>query len=357
MGRRSHAPAVVLGGVALSFLVLQLSAGPLDPPSGPVASTYKTLAEVEPRIAISATNTPGDADSLYKITQPGSYYLTGNITGVAGKHGIEIAVSGVSIDLCGFDLAGVPGMGAFDGIIATGGDLRNITIRGGSIRNWGEDGIEVSGAFVKNGRVESVDVSGNARFGLAAGTGFAVVGCTARANGGDGISTATGSVISFCTASANGGTGISAGSGCTVTHCSASSNAGDGISAINGTTISECTASLNTSNGIQVLNDCSVRNNTCDSNGLNPGDGAGIFVLGGNNRIEANNCTDSDRGIDVNTIGNFIARNTCAGNTNNWDVVAGNVVLVVSAATGGAFTGIAGGVAPGSTDPNANFSY
>jgi len=61
------------------------SAGDLNPPPGPVAPTMKSLSEVEPRIAINATNTPGDADSLFKITQPGSYYLTGNITGVAGK--------------------------------------------------------------------------------------------------------------------------------------------------------------------------------------------------------------------------------------------------------------------------------
>ena len=33
-------------------------AGPLNPPSGPVTSTYKTLTEVEPRVPVSATNTP-----------------------------------------------------------------------------------------------------------------------------------------------------------------------------------------------------------------------------------------------------------------------------------------------------------
>ena len=51
----------------------------LDPPVGPITSTFKTLTEVEPRIAINATNTPGDADSIYIISQPGSYYMTGNI--------------------------------------------------------------------------------------------------------------------------------------------------------------------------------------------------------------------------------------------------------------------------------------
>ena len=65
----------------LSTLNSQLSTafaqGPLAPP-GAAAPTTKTLDQVEPRIAINSTNTPGDADSLYKITQPGSSYLTGN---------------------------------------------------------------------------------------------------------------------------------------------------------------------------------------------------------------------------------------------------------------------------------------
>jgi len=92
----------VLGAVASLaglFIAYSAWAGPLDPPAGPVTSTYKTLTEVEPRTAINTTNTPGDADSLFKITQPGSYYLTGNITGVAAKHGIEIAVAATPVML------------------------------------------------------------------------------------------------------------------------------------------------------------------------------------------------------------------------------------------------------------------
>src|SRR5678815_1587099 len=115
----------------LSTLNPQLSSvlaqGPLTPPGAP-APTMKTLDQVEPRVAINATNTPGDDDSLFKITQPGSYYLTGNITGVAGKHGIEIAASGVTLDLNGFDLVGVAGMGPFDGVSATVVGLTNICL-------------------------------------------------------------------------------------------------------------------------------------------------------------------------------------------------------------------------------------
>ena len=81
-------------------------AGDLDPPAGPITPTMKPLVEIEPRTAINATNTPGDADSIFKITQPGSYYLTGNITGVAAKNGIEIAADAVVLDLMGFQLNG-----------------------------------------------------------------------------------------------------------------------------------------------------------------------------------------------------------------------------------------------------------
>ncbi|MBC7772077.1 MAG: hypothetical protein H7210_06265, partial [Pyrinomonadaceae bacterium] len=108
-------------------------AGPLDPPAGPVTPTFKTLSEVEPRTAINTANTPGDADSRFKITQPGSYYLTGNITGVAAKSGIEIAASGVSLDLNGFDLVGVPG--SLDGITLAANNFNGLEIRNGSVRS------------------------------------------------------------------------------------------------------------------------------------------------------------------------------------------------------------------------------
>ena len=95
--------AAALGGI------IWVSAGDLNPPVGPVIPTMKTLAEVEPRIAVNAINTPGDTNALFSITEPGSYYLTANVVGVVGKDGIVIQVSDVTLDLNGFALIGVPG--------------------------------------------------------------------------------------------------------------------------------------------------------------------------------------------------------------------------------------------------------
>ena len=59
----------ILGSsLAVGFGAVVL-AGDLTPPAGPVVSTMKDLDEVEPRIAINAVNTPGDATNSFIISQ------------------------------------------------------------------------------------------------------------------------------------------------------------------------------------------------------------------------------------------------------------------------------------------------
>src|SRR4029434_7246959 len=79
--------------------------GPLTPPGVP-APTMKTLDQIEARTPLAGGSTP------IIVSQPGSYYLTGNVTISTTDHGITIAgvVKNVTIDLNGFTLAG-PGSG------------------------------------------------------------------------------------------------------------------------------------------------------------------------------------------------------------------------------------------------------
>lgn len=386
----------------LSIAVLSLFAGmavagPINPPSGPVVSTGKTLVEVEPAVAINTANTPGDGDSQFRITQPGSYYLTGNITGVNGKAGIEIATSGVTLDLRGFTMTGVSG--SLQGVIVTGTGLQNIAVRNGTLTAWGLSAVDTFGAT--QCEVESIRASLNGGAGVRGGLENVVRECIVAQNAGWGITTQTNSIVERCHATGNlaggvqvqsntvvsgcclvgssssvgidalnactisgcsvqlFGTGIQTANDCTVTACSSRTNAGVGILAGSGTTVSNCTVGANTTDGIRVSTNCHVYGNNCRQNGFGAGVGAGIHATGADNRIEANNCTTADIGIDVDVAGNFITRNTCSGNsTNNWDVSFGNVCLVVVAAAPGAgFTGNSGGVSPGSTDPNANYTY
>jgi hypothetical protein len=112
----------------LALLAVQSAAfgGDLVPPVGPVSPTHERLTEVEPRTAVSAINTPGDADALFVISSPGSYYLTGNILGERLKHGIKITASGVTLDLMGFEVAGAPQ--SLHGIHAPDFSGRNIVV-------------------------------------------------------------------------------------------------------------------------------------------------------------------------------------------------------------------------------------
>jgi parallel beta-helix repeat protein len=102
-----------------------------------------------------------------------------------------------------------------------------------------------------------------------------------------------------------------------------------------------------------------VINNACSVNG-NGGDGANIHVTSTDNRIEGNSCTGADRGVDVDAAGNIIVRNTCSGNTINWDIVANNYYGPIVDRTGvvaAAVTGSSAASTLGSADANANFSY
>src|SRR5688572_4518206 len=89
--------AVVLyvGGSVSAF-----AQGTLNPPGTP-APTMKTLQQIEPRVPVTTAGTSADYEFI--ISQPGSYYLQGNLL-VTRTNGIRIAAEGVTLDLNGFEI-------------------------------------------------------------------------------------------------------------------------------------------------------------------------------------------------------------------------------------------------------------
>jgi parallel beta-helix repeat protein len=195
----------------------------------------------------------------------------------------------------------------------------------------------------------SVDTP-NPPLGIKAGRGCTITGCVVKGTddgilAGDdciirncsvfhfayqGIVTGDGSVVTHCTASfSNQGDGIAVGKGSRLADCTASfNNFGFGIFADEGSSITGCTANANERAGIQVSDRCIVTGNLCDGNGsmASPGrgDSAGILATGTGNRIESNNVTRNDRGIDVIGTQNLIIKNSASANGTNYAIVDGN---------------------------------
>src|SRR5678815_90222 len=118
------AATVLLAGTAA------LVAGPLTPPAGGPAPTYRTLSEVQPATPVQSL--PGSAQDMHVITQPGSYYLTGPITATAGSDGIQVLADAVTIDLGGFAL---DGLSLIHDAIAVGeylSPIKGVTVRNGT---------------------------------------------------------------------------------------------------------------------------------------------------------------------------------------------------------------------------------
>lgn len=396
MNRRALAAPVILFALAGVAAVI---AGPLNPPSGPVTSTYKTLHEVEPRTPISSVP--------FVINNPGSYYLTRNITAGNSQHGITINVSDVTIDLSGFTLTG--GTGEFNGINVAS-PTTNLSVRNGTLRGWGGGGIAAAAAA--NSRFEKVtavacglaglsigskctidscsafdgagvgiqtgpyvtltncNAADNDNTGIAVASNAVVSNCQSSSNGaGHGFDVGGASLITACTATNNAGAGIRAGArttisnsvtyGCggggivvqansTITGCTASNHfAGAGITVATGSTVTNCTASGNNGDGIMAASDCHITGNTCADN-VAP-NAVGIRVTGNANRIDSNAVSRNSIGIRAEVADNIVIRNTARAN------YSGNYSFPAGAESGQIISNPGNGFI--ATNPWANFAY
>lgn len=388
------ATIAIIGTAGLVAAALSI-AGPLDPPAGPVGSTFKTLAEVEPRIAINAVNTPGDADSVFRITQPGSYYLTGNVQVPMHKWGIEIAASRVTIDLNGFTIEAVE-------TDTAGGILSSTPQTGTTIRNgfvYGGEGHGVQLSTAAQSTIENLTVQGWTGNGIAVGNNSSVTDSSVRYIGEDGFVLGVGCAVRGSRAADGAGYGFFVSSGCVVEGCNSTNNH-QGFRVYSSAILRNCVSSNNADFGILAFDEASLFQCTAKNNrvGICVGVGGlaedcvatanaeGGFearsrsvlrrcVASGNTeygiratatqngvRIESNHVSGSARGIYVLSTNSTIIGNTCVGNiTANYTIAIGNHVGTIVTGNANAATitigttGTAGGL--GTTDPFANFAY
>jgi hypothetical protein len=356
----------VLGLFATFFLLpLSLRAqGSLTPPGAP-GPTMKTLAQIEARTPVDATNTPGNANAQYVITQPGSYYLTGNLVGATnGSAGILIQATDAVLDLNGFELLGTSNIGV--GIVISGFGARNIVIRNGSLRNWNTG---ISGDYCDNGELDDLRVYGSENDGfnlrnswsikrctamgcvngagvqlgdsgvltdcvlssnydgLFGGKGFLVSRCLAATNSNDGFVLTDDYNVSQCTAYSSGHNGFTLGKHGQIRDCTAYTNSATGISALVFAQVKGCSADAN-SNGIVVADDSVVVDNQAGGNG-----NSGITSSGAGSRLDGNQ-TPNNGAYGIDSLGgggaDIIIRNTSSGNaTANYYPTSGNTFAPV----------------------------
>jgi parallel beta-helix repeat protein len=255
--------------------------GPLTPP-GPPAVMMKTLEEIEPRrLIVSLPQT---------ITEPGSYYIATNLTGVAGQNGITIDADSVTLDLGGWSLIGVGG--SLDGIFST--NHHHIVVRHGNVGGWGDDGIDFTQAGAC--RIEDMSIHGNAGGGLIVNTDSQVIRCIVQANGKEGIATSNGVEVYDCVSGINGGHGIACGTSSLVRGCYANGNAGAGIvgGLVESLTVLDCAVNDNKGGGIVAPRRSLVRNCQAWRN-----QASGIFADEGSTVIGCTSGTNSLHGIET----------------------------------------------------------
>ena len=366
--------------IALAMFAGLAVAGPINPPAGPVTSTMKTLSEVEPRIAINATNTPGDADatpSVFKITQPGTYYLTGNFTVPAGRIGIEIAANNVTIDMNGATMTGATG--SLHGVMLAASIYSNTTIRNGNIEKMGGDGINLrtNTGTPRNTTLENINVTFCVGDGVDMYSGI-VRDCNFAKNTGRGLLADApdfDTIVDRCTAGDNTGGGIHVYRG-SILNSAASYNSGTSLFVLRGL-IKDCTV-RDGQDGVSVQNGsvigCHIHNCSGDSieayigssvignsiSATTVGTGINAIVLPSNAtgvRVEGNNISNMDRGVRAFSAGNLIIGNTFSQVNTAMFVAAGNRVgTLLTGTSSGAILGNSGG-GLGTTDPHANIIY
>jgi hypothetical protein len=336
--------AVIAGGIAI--------AGPLSPPAGPVAGSFKTLSEVEPRTPISSLP--------FTINTSGSYYLTANLTGALGQDGITVNADDVTIDLNGFTMTGAAGQVS----AVKSAQHTNLTVRNGGIKGWAASGLTL--LLCNQTTIDSLSIRNCPNLAVFTGHNATVRSCAVFNSGsitiGDGgivescgmtdvtggINTGNGAVVRGCAVRncTDGGGAIYTTDGSTVTDCTVTGGSTPGINVANGSTVTGCTVRGTSSTGFLIGGMCTVTNNT--STGNNPAS-AGFEINGSGNRIDGNLSVGNGYGFRSTWSDNLIVRNAARANTSgNYALGGTNESAQIITSPGANFV---------ATNPWANFAY
>jgi hypothetical protein len=160
--KRKFWPLALVGAVLLSGTVAWAD------------SDFYVIAAGPTAVGTKITTVP------YTISNPGFYYLTGNLTysGTPGN-AITVNASHVTIDLMGFSLTNAGDLNAF-GIYMSG--KTNVEVRNGTVRSFAMGIREDSNVNGGNHRVINVRAEANLSGISLAGYGHIVKGCTAANN-------------------------------------------------------------------------------------------------------------------------------------------------------------------------------
>jgi hypothetical protein len=273
----------------------------------------KSLDQVEARTAITNTT------SLVTISQPGSYYLTQNLTVTTGD-AIDIAADEVTLDLNGFTISSTAASATGTAIyLAKASGNTDITILNGHIKSgvtntsagvFGGSGF-INGIYFNTGNPSNIrvsDVSVNGCLGYGIGLGYnnstVVDSCSVKIAGAIGIYT---DVVTRSTAMACGDRGIlgilvsdsrgeqlkSAGCGIQATSVHNSTGFCYGVNAngVNASEANNCSASSYGTNSTAIHVTCA---NNCTANDFSPSGGTAI-----NATTAINCCAGSSSGTGM----------------------------------------------------------
>ena len=356
-------PRLLLAALLLAPALLHAQ-GTFPPPSAPGVPLMKTLTQVEPRTPIQTLS----AAAPYNITQPGSYYLTGNITVATDISAIIVAtgVDDVTIDLSGFTIESTLATAGTTVAISFGNSAR-VTIRNGSIKSGSTvsagvntkkgflHGIYSVGGSLTNSIISGVKIVGMGGTGIYCQSGSLVENCNVS-HCTDGINNPTGSTTRHCIVTSCSSSAISATPDGVVEGCNGTGYSGAGIYA---TTAVDSIGTSNSNAGIVAKNATNCSGTSTSDNGLiisNATNCIGISISGiGFSATTATNCTGtstSSIGLSAINATNCTGASTtgtglsatnatnCTGTTSS--NVAGIYGLIVSG-TANTCRGVAGG--------------